>query len=173
MGRQVRPCPDAVPVRAAGTSWNMLELTHLQPMCLVSLDGRSAYDSVSRAAVLSKLREVVPELLLCACSTGALPRTAGGTPQAVAGTFPRARAASKGTPSPPLFALGQHDASQQAVRAPSRRHSRRFLGRPLRGHDAVPGAVDATVLTVVHPGQDPGHRCPSKPRSAWDRGTGR
>ena len=30
---------------------------------LVSLDGRSAYDSMSRAAFLSKLREVAPELL--------------------------------------------------------------------------------------------------------------
>ena len=30
---------------------------------VVSLDGRSAYDSISRAAFLSKLREVAPELL--------------------------------------------------------------------------------------------------------------
>ena len=30
---------------------------------LVSLDGRSAYDSMSRAAFLGKLREVAPELL--------------------------------------------------------------------------------------------------------------
>ena len=30
---------------------------------LVSLDGRSAYDSMSRVAFLSKLREVAPELL--------------------------------------------------------------------------------------------------------------
>ena len=63
---------------------------------VVSLDGRSAYDSMSRVAFLSKLSEVAP---------GALPRTAGGTARAAVGTSPRAKAASKGTLSLPRFSV--------------------------------------------------------------------
>ena len=38
--------------------------TELDPEAtIVSLDGRSAYDSVSRAAILGKLQDVAPQLL--------------------------------------------------------------------------------------------------------------
>ena len=59
----------AVPVRAASASWHGLAAllraaTELDPAAtVVSLDGRCAYDSVSRAAFLDKLAEVTPSLV--------------------------------------------------------------------------------------------------------------
>ena len=64
---------------------------------VVSLDGRSAYDCVSRAAFLRKLEEVAPALLpfVRASTPGSL-FTCGGTAKAFA-TESRGRAVSKGT----------------------------------------------------------------------------
>ena len=65
---------------------------------LVSLDGRSTYDSMSRAAFLSKLREVAPASP--ACFTAAPPRTAGGTTPGGTGKSGKERGASRATRSP-------------------------------------------------------------------------
>ena len=84
---------------------------------LVSLDGRSAYDSMSRAAFLSKLREVAPELL-------PFTRMFYGRPSAYswwddAGRHREVRqgeGCEQGDPlAPVLYALGQHDALQRAA----------------------------------------------------------
>ena len=71
---------------------------------LVSLGGRSAYDSMSRAAFLGKLREVAPELLPFVRLFYGSPSTycwwdSAGRCRDVA----QAKAVSKGTPSPPRF----------------------------------------------------------------------
>ena len=59
---------------------------------LVSLDGRSAYDSMSRVAFLSKLREVAPELLPF------VRLFYGRTPRGRAGPCRKAKAASRAIP---------------------------------------------------------------------------
>ena len=84
---------------------------------LVPLDGRSAYDSMSRAAFLSKLREVAPELF-------PFTRMFYGRPSAYswwddAGRHREVRqgeGCEQGDPlAPALYALGQHDALQRAA----------------------------------------------------------
>ena len=95
---------------------------------LVSLDGRSAYDSMSRAAFLSKLREVAPELL-------PFTRMFYGRPSVYswwdgAGRHREVRqgeGCEQGDPlAPALYALGQHDALQRAT---SGRHLDGFPAR--------------------------------------------
>jgi len=67
---------------------------------IVSLDGRIAYDTISRAAFLCKLREVAPALVPFArlWYTAGSPRTTGGTPPAPDGASVKAKAASRATP---------------------------------------------------------------------------
>eukprot|EP00439_Symbiodinium_sp_Y106_P058939 s1993_g8.t1 len=71
---------------------------------IVSLDGRSAYDTISRAAFLRKLREVAPALVpfvrSSPCGTARSPRTTGGTLLAPVGASVKAKAASRATPWP-------------------------------------------------------------------------
>ena len=84
---------------------------------LVSLDGRSAYDSMSRAAFLSKLREVAPELL-------PFVRLFYGQPSSycwwdatgACRTVPQGEGCEQGDAlAPALFALGQHEALCRAA----------------------------------------------------------
>ena len=83
---------------------------------LVSLDGRSAYDSMSRAAFLGKLREVAPELLPFVRLFYGSPSTycwwdAAGRCRDVC----QGEGCEQGDAlAPALYALGQHDALQQA-----------------------------------------------------------
>ena len=83
---------------------------------LVSLDGRSAYDSMSRAAFLGKLREVTPELLPFVRLFYGSPSTycwwdAAGRCRDVC----QGEGCEQGDAlAPALYALGQHDAIQQA-----------------------------------------------------------
>ena len=86
---------------------------------LVSLDGRSAYDSMSRAAFLGKLREVAPELLpfvrlFCGSPSSYCWWDSAGRCRDV----PQGEGCEQGDAlAPALFALGQHDALQQAATA--------------------------------------------------------
>ena len=69
---------------------------------VVSLDGRNAYDSMSRAAFLSALNSCAPELVsFVRMWYGDRPRTCGGTRQVIAERFRRVRAASRETRWPP------------------------------------------------------------------------
>jgi len=91
---QARAGTDTLAVRAA--------LATRRGAVLVSLDGRSAYDSMSRAAFLGKLREVAPELL-------PFVRLFYGSPSTYCWWDSAGRCrdvhhgASKGTPSPPHY----------------------------------------------------------------------
>ena len=98
----------------------------------------------------------------CACFTGALPRTAGGTAQAAAGTFPRAKAVSEGTPSPLYFSPSDN------TMVPSQRPPRRFPGRPLCGHDGVHVAIAPAgpARCGVHPRSSARHLRPQSQRVA-------
>ena len=72
---------------------------------LVSLDGRSAYDSMSRAAFLGKLREVAPELLpFVRLFTVAPPRSVGGTScMPLGSTMPSSRPRTRFIPTTHLL----------------------------------------------------------------------
>ena len=86
---------------------------------LVSLDGRSAYDSMSRAAFLGKLREVAPELLLFVRFFYGSPCTycwwdAAGRCRDVC----QGEGCEQGDAlAPALYALRRHDALRQACDA--------------------------------------------------------
>ena len=83
---------------------------------LVSLDGRSAYDSMSRTAFLSKLREVAPELL-------PFTRMFYGRVQLWWDNreVRQGEGCEQGDPlAPALYALGQHDAWQRGDFRPAR-----------------------------------------------------
>ena len=69
--------------------------TELDPEAtVVSLDGRSAYDSVSRAAMLGKLKHIAPQILPFVRSLYA-PRTSGGMTRAIATGSSRPNGSSK------------------------------------------------------------------------------
>ena len=86
---------------------------------LVSLDGCSAYDSMSRAAFLGKLHEVAPELLPFVRMFDGSPSTycwwdANGCCRDIE----QGEGCEQGDAlAPALFALGQHDALHQAAAA--------------------------------------------------------
>ena len=89
---------------------------------VVSLDGRSAYDTISRATILAKLRDTVPSLLPVARAMYARTSTYlwwddAGRRHEIA----QAEGVEQGDPlAPGLYALGQHDslvAASTALRA--------------------------------------------------------
>ena len=79
---------------------------------LVSLDGRSAYDCMSRAAFLAKLHEVAPELLPFVRLFYGQPSTySWWDDQGRCRAVKQGEGCEQGDPlAPALFALGQHDA---------------------------------------------------------------
>ena len=107
-------------MRGIATGAAMLRAaTELDPEATVmSLDGRSAYDSVSRAAMLGKLKQVAPQILPFVRSLYARVSTylcwddAGHCHE-----IQQAEGDEQGDSfAPALFALGQHDALAAAAR---------------------------------------------------------
>ena len=95
--------------------------TELDPdATIVSLDGRNAYDSVSRAAIMGKLKEVAPQVLPFVRSFFLYARVStylwwddDGRCHEIA----QAEGVEQGDSlAPALFALGQHDALATAAR---------------------------------------------------------
>ena len=86
---------------------------------VVSLDGRSAYDCMSRAAFLSKLHEVAPELLPYARMFYGQPSTyCWWDNEGHRHDVRQGEGCEQGDAlAPALYALGQHDALQRAARA--------------------------------------------------------
>ena len=81
---------------------------------MVSLDGRAAYDTISRESFLTALQEVAPSLLpFVRFFTGVLPSIIGGTRQGRAERWSKGRAASKAILSS-RGAVGQHAALRAA-----------------------------------------------------------
>ncbi|CAE7568781.1 unnamed protein product [Symbiodinium natans] len=78
---------------------------------VVSLDGRSAYDTISRAAILSKLSEVVPALLPFARAIYARTSTfLWWDDEGTLHEISQAEGIEQGDPlAPGLYALGQHE----------------------------------------------------------------
>ena len=116
---------------------------------LVSLDGRSAHDSI-----LGKLRKWHLNCFRsCVCSTGALPRTVGGIQAGDDGMLPSAKAVSKGTPSPPRV-------SPSDSTMPFRRRRKR----------SIPATASSPSWTTSTWSRcRPGLRPPSTPRCALSR----
>ena len=116
-----RPYQFALSTRAGTDSLAAMlrAATELDPdATIVSLDGRSAYDSVSRAAILGKLTEVAPQVLPFVRSLYARVSTYlwwddDGRCHEIA----QAEGVEQGDSlAPALFALGQHDALATAGR---------------------------------------------------------
>ena len=86
---------------------------------MVSLDGRSAYECMSRAAFLSKLHEVAPELLPYARMFYGQPSTyCWWDNEGHRHDVRQGEGCEQGDAlAPALYALGQHDALQRAARA--------------------------------------------------------
>ena len=86
---------------------------------VVSLDGRSAYDCMSRAAFLGKLRQVAPELLPFVRLFYGQPSTyCWWDAEGRCRDIRQAEGCEQGDPlAPALFALGQHDALARADEA--------------------------------------------------------
>ena len=83
----------------------------------MSLDGRSAYDCMSRAAFLTKLHEVAPELLPFVHLFYGRPSTySWWDDQGRCRQIQQGEGCEQGDPlAPALFALGQHDALHRAA----------------------------------------------------------
>ena len=79
---------------------------------VISLDGRSAYDTVSRAAFLGKLREVAPSLVpFVRAFYGRDSRYLWWDSEGTRHDVPQGEGCEQGDPlAPALYALGQHDA---------------------------------------------------------------
>ena len=93
--------------------------TELDPEAtVVSLDGRSAYDSVSRAAMLGKLKQVAPQILPFVRSLYARVSTyLWGDDAGHCHEIQQAEGVEQGDSlAPALFALSQHDALAAAAR---------------------------------------------------------
>ena len=103
---------DALSARLRATLENDARAT------VVSLDGRSAYDCISRAAFLLKLCDVAPALVPFALALlyGQTSEYHGGTTTGSATAYPKLRDVNKATDplAPALFALGQHEALRRA-----------------------------------------------------------
>ena len=104
---------DALSARRRATLENDARAT------VVSLDGRSAYDCISRAAFLLKLCDVAPALVPFALALlfyGQTSEYHGGTTTGSATAYPKLRDVNKATDplAPALFALGQHEALRRA-----------------------------------------------------------
>ena len=104
---------DALSARRRATLENDARAT------VVSLDGRSAYDCISRAAFLLKLCDVAPALVPFALALlfyGQPSEYHGGTTTGSATAYPKLRDVNKATDplAPALFALGQHEALRRA-----------------------------------------------------------
>ena len=126
---------------------------------LVSLDGRSAYDSMSRAAFLGKLHEVAPELLPFVRMFYGSPSTycwwdANGCCRDIK----QGEGCEQGDAlAPALFALGQHDALHQAAVALHPEDSLVVFLDDLYVITTPPrarAALDETVGTVESPARD-------------------
>ena len=107
--------------------------TELDPAAtVVSLDGRCAYDSVSRAAFLDKLAEVTPSLVPCVRAFYARQSVYLSWDGAGAHRILEGDGCEQGDAlAPALFALAQH-----AALVASGRFSRCFLGRLVYRHRA-------------------------------------
>ena len=105
---------DALSARRRATLENDARAT------VVSLDGRSAYDCISRAAFLLKLCDVAPALVPFALALlfyGQTSEYHGGTTTGSATAYPKLRDVNKATDplAPALFALGQHEALRRHI----------------------------------------------------------
>ena len=113
---------------------------------LVSLDGRNAYDCMSRAAFLTKLHEVAPELLPFVRVFYGRPSTySWWDDQGRCREVKQGEGCEQGDPlAPALFALGQHDALHRAA---STLHPDESLG--MIGYDAASGNSRFARLKVA------------------------
>ena len=90
---------------------------------VVSLNGRNAYDSISRAAFLAKLREVAPQLLpfvnccrSCICFFGQPSQYCWWDSEGLLREMPQGEGCEQGDPlAAARFALGQHDPLARAA----------------------------------------------------------
>ena len=110
-----RPFQFALSTRAGTDSLAVMlrAATELDPEAtIVSLDGRSAYDSVSRAAILGKLKDVAPQLLPFVRSLYARVSTyLWWDDDGCCHEIAQAEGVEQGDSlAPALFARGQHDA---------------------------------------------------------------
>ena len=116
-----RPYQFALSTRAGTDSLAAMlrAATELDPdATIVSLDGRSAYDSVSRAAIMGKLKEVAPQVLPVVRSLYARVSTyLWWDDDGRCHEIEQAEGVEQGDSlAPALFALGQHDALATAAR---------------------------------------------------------
>ena len=116
-----RPYQFALSTRAGTDSLAAMlrAATELDPdATIVSLDGRRAYDSVSRAAIMGKLKEVAPQVLPFVRSLYARVSTyLWWDDDGRCHEIEQAEGVEQGDSlAPALFALGQHDALATAAR---------------------------------------------------------
>ena len=132
---------------------------------VISLDGRSAYDTVSRAAFLGKLREVAPSLVpFVRAFYGRDSRYLWWDSEGTRHDVPQGEGCEQGDPlAPALYALGQHDA---LVAAASRLADGDFLAaflddlyvvtspeRAREGYDVVTGLVEERAGVAANQGK--------------------
>jgi len=152
---------------------------------VVSLDGRCAYDTVSRAAFLSKLREVAPSLVpYVRAWYGGISTYVWWDADGQRHDVLQGEGCEQGDAlAPALFALAQHDALHEAQGAPGGRVFGSVFGRPLPRHDPASRPSRprrrhtnrrGARRSVGQPGQDArvprGRRpSPARHRRAWPR----